>query len=811
MTVKIIAENILDDDDFSSATEQDGQYIGQPDPDSGNTGFFRLISKGDDEDEINTFSYSGTATGNGATNTMVDSVLSKLGDDYLIGMTIAFTSGANDGLSRTISDFTQSSGTITFTPVLGTATATNDTFTLSMDPDDISDIDVELTGSGDAGTATYKWRYNDSTNYLGRDAPTAIDWDGLETIDDGVQDAYGAGKVVQAPNGDWLCIYTNAAEELVYKKCTNGLTWGSELSIDATDTFWVQNVIALTTDRILAFVRNDTPATMLFYSDDSGSTWSSVNLGSDIYNGACELPSGNIYAVYSSGGNVYGVVSTDKGLTYSSAVTISSASNTQENPAVVVDSDGNLVCVYESDEDSAGDEEIKCKTSTDGGATWGSVVDVATYAQDYTVPDVCLDIDGSLYCVFVSGAGTDIYYSRSTDNGATWTAAAIVRVEAGGGDALNFPKISLLDGHILICTYLNDTDDDLKAVRRGYWESYSTSAQDITVPKNALESKLLCDIGIKWYGNAGISSDSWSFSPEYEFAMENMITDNPDRPWRSENDNGAVNVDLDMGANERMYADGIAFFGSNLRALEFKMDSASDYGSLSTDEAISFDLTDAGEVDSVNGNYIEDAALMADYADHELVGKYVRMTSGTDSGVTFKIKDNVDDYIVFDTTDAHNVASTDTFAIYQNKIAATFTADIKRYLRVAISAQHTYDDYYQIGSMVVGRTISLTKAWLPGYSKTVIGGVELLRPSDGGIIPIERRDNKRIFKVQWNAADTTREEIVALYEYLKGKNLALIPDDTDLTDVYLVKMIGNIELQHWYSDRFNFDMTFEEV
>ena len=89
MTPKIIAENILDEDDFSSATEQEGERIGQPVPAAANVGSFRLLSKGDIAD----FSYSGTVTGDGAADgtTTIDAVLDIYGDDYFIDGTIVIS------------------------------------------------------------------------------------------------------------------------------------------------------------------------------------------------------------------------------------------------------------------------------------------------------------------------------------------------------------------------------------------------------------------------------------------------------------------------------------------------------------------------------------------------------------------------------------------------------------------------------------------------------------------------------------------------------------------------------------------------
>ena len=116
-------------DMFSSATEQEGEHIGVPDPDSGNEGSLRPLASGDIQD----FTYSGTATGAGTTTTIVDSSLCIFGDDFFIGATITFTDSGNSPVgntsgSKTITDFAQATGTLTWSGALN-ATVVGDTFT----------------------------------------------------------------------------------------------------------------------------------------------------------------------------------------------------------------------------------------------------------------------------------------------------------------------------------------------------------------------------------------------------------------------------------------------------------------------------------------------------------------------------------------------------------------------------------------------------------------------------------------------------------------------------------------------------------
>lgn len=83
------------------------------------------------------FSVSGTATGAGSTTTIVDATrlthpVDTLG--YTTFATITFTGGTapNIGLSRTVTIFSATTDTITFTPALPSATAASDTYTISI-------------------------------------------------------------------------------------------------------------------------------------------------------------------------------------------------------------------------------------------------------------------------------------------------------------------------------------------------------------------------------------------------------------------------------------------------------------------------------------------------------------------------------------------------------------------------------------------------------------------------------------------------------------------------------------------------------
>ena len=94
---------------------------------------------------------TGTTSGSGSTTTAVDATLFG-GDDEYIGSYIRFTSGTYDGTTRRITDYTSSTGTMTFAAVAGTIAGSvtyelwNDGFDPRVVDEFINQGVLEITG-----------------------------------------------------------------------------------------------------------------------------------------------------------------------------------------------------------------------------------------------------------------------------------------------------------------------------------------------------------------------------------------------------------------------------------------------------------------------------------------------------------------------------------------------------------------------------------------------------------------------------------------------------------------------------------------
>ncbi|HRX83896.1 MAG TPA: sialidase family protein [Phycisphaerae bacterium] len=211
-------------------------------------------------------------------------------------------------------------------------------------------------------------------------------------------------------------------------------------------------------------------------STDHGATWTAaapLNTDADT-DATSELNPqlttdgiGNWIAVWSSGEpfrgaggfdrDIFYSRSTDNGASWTAPAALSSNAATDtgfdSEPQLTTDGAGNWIAVWRSNDDLGGaigtDGDILCARSTDNGATWTTVAplntNAATDSGGEAFPQLTTDSAGNWIASWYSfdnlgetiGNDADIVFSRSTDNGATWTAPAPLNSNAttdSGGD-----------------------------------------------------------------------------------------------------------------------------------------------------------------------------------------------------------------------------------------------------------------------------------------------------------------------------------------------------------------------------------------
>lgn len=205
-------------------------------------------------------------------------------------------------------------------------------------------------------------------------------------------------------------------------------------------------------------------------STDDGATWTApavlntnaaTDSGTDVQGLVATDGAGNWVATWASSDTLGSTIgsdsdilvarSTDNGATWTAPTPLNTNAATDSGPdfqaQVATNGAGDWVVVWFSADTLGGtigvDSDILVARSTDNGATWNAPAPLNSFAasdaaDDYQ-PQVTTDGAGNWVASWTSGeslGGTigtdyDILVSRSTDNGATWTAAAALGSNAG--------------------------------------------------------------------------------------------------------------------------------------------------------------------------------------------------------------------------------------------------------------------------------------------------------------------------------------------------------------------------------------------
>ena len=272
----------------------------------------------------------------------------------------------------------------------------------------------------------------------------------------------------------------------------DGLSWGPDLAVDATNNI---HVVWYEYDTVDSLESIDYKR-----STDGGTTWTATkalvsdapgNLGTPVI----ASDSNNIIYVawnkWIGGANfdIYYKRSTDGGITWSASKRLTWTSGSSGSPCIAIDSSNTIHIVWT--DDTPGNGEIYYKKSTNGGSTW--MTKRLTWNSGFSSkPHIAVDSSNSICIVWQDdeSGNTEIYYKRSTDGGTSWTTKRltwnsgdsldpIIAADSGGNIHIVWHDHSPGDGEIY---YKKSTNGGAAwTSKRLTWNSENSGVPDLTI------------------------------------------------------------------------------------------------------------------------------------------------------------------------------------------------------------------------------------------------------------------------------------------------------------------------------------------
>lgn len=269
--------------------------------------------------------------------------------------------------------------------------------------------------------------------------------------------------------------------EVYYKRSTNGgSTWTAarRLTWNSGDSLGLAIAVDLS-DRIHVVWEDGTPVDYEVYyksSTDGGDTWSATRRltwmsGQSRGVKTAVDSAGNLHVVWCDDTpgdyEIYHKKSTDGGINWTSAKRLTWTTGFSAWPDIAASPVGDLHVVWSDDQ--SGSKEIYYKKSSNSGATWSARKRLTWTCAGLERQDLVADPSSSLHLIWLadSSGNSDLYYKRSKDGGESWTAAERLTWTSGSGAC---PAITADPSGPLSVVWSDNTP--------GNWEVYYKKSAD---------------------------------------------------------------------------------------------------------------------------------------------------------------------------------------------------------------------------------------------------------------------------------------------------------------------------------------------
>lgn len=293
---------------------------------------------------------------------------------------------------------------------------------------------------------------------------TRLTWNsGWSTQPSIAADTGGRIHVVWGDNtpGIYIC-------EIYYKRSTDGgsswsgitrLTWSKTTSTETS-------IAADTKNGIHTVWRCGKSGNYEIYykrSTDGGSSWSGItrltwNSGWSASPSIAANTGSGIHVVWHDftpgNADIYYKRSFDSGATWSGVTRLTWNTGNSFRPCIAVDTSGGIHVVWQ--DDTPGNNEIFYRRSTDSGTEWSVLTRLSWNSGSSNSPAISTDTSKGIHVVWEDGTveDGDIFYTRSTNSGATWS-KRLTRLTWNAGNFL-YPSVASDSGSGIHLVWADD-------------------------------------------------------------------------------------------------------------------------------------------------------------------------------------------------------------------------------------------------------------------------------------------------------------------------------------------------------------------
>jgi hypothetical protein len=268
--------------------------------------------------------------------------------------------------------------------------------------------------------------------------------------------------------------------EIYFKRSIDGgVTWTGNKRLTNTSGESYAPVIAVYRSNVYVVWTDDTPGNGEIYfkrSIDGGVTWTAnkrlIAKSTNNEGPAIAVNGPNIYVVWYDGNlvenGIYFKRSVDRGITWSAdkRFPFIAGAALSFSPAIAVD-DPNIFVVW-SDIMVDNDDEICFKRSIDGGVTWKANRTITNNVGDSYAPAIAVN-GSNIYVVWEdeTPGNREVYFKRSSDRGATWTANRRLTNSTGRSW---YPKIAVDGSNVYVVWEDNTPGNSEIYFKKGFME-----------------------------------------------------------------------------------------------------------------------------------------------------------------------------------------------------------------------------------------------------------------------------------------------------------------------------------------------------